>query len=100
MDIVDEAKELIPWLDENSLVTRMAKHIEYLRLQNERLRQQNAELVKVIKAARKHCDVADDGDGNVWCPNCGAEYDDPHSDDCIILLLDDAILNVFDKIEY
>ena len=56
-----------------------------------KLKKQNAELVKVIKDARKHCDVADDGEGNVWCHNCGAEYDDPHSDDCIILLLDDAI---------
>lgn len=41
MDIVDEAKELTPWLDENHLVARMAKHIEYLRLQNEQLRQTN-----------------------------------------------------------
>ena len=48
MDIVDEAKELIPWLDDDSLVTRMTKHIEYLRLQNERLRQQNAELVEAL----------------------------------------------------
>ena len=58
MDIVDEAKELIPWLDDDSLVTRMTKHIEYLRLQNERLRQQNAELVaepsiKMLLAGKK-----------------------------------------------
>lgn len=37
MNIVDEAKELIPWLDEDSLVTRMAKHIEYLRLKIDKL---------------------------------------------------------------
>ena len=37
MNIVDESKELIPWLDEDSLVTRMAKHIEYLRLKIDKL---------------------------------------------------------------
>ena len=49
MDILDEAKELIPWLDKDSLVERMAKHIEYLRLQNESARQQNAELVEALE---------------------------------------------------
>jgi len=50
MDILDEAKELIPWLDKDSLVERMAKHIEYLRLQNESARQQNAELVEALRS--------------------------------------------------
>jgi len=31
MNIVDEAKELIPWLEEESLIERMAKEIERLR---------------------------------------------------------------------
>ena len=53
MDIVDEAKELIPWLDENHLVARMAKHIEYLRLQNESVRQQNADLVCALQTINK-----------------------------------------------
>lgn len=54
MDIVDEAKELIPWLDEDSLVTRMAKHIEYLRLQNERLQKALVEAVAYVPRADWH----------------------------------------------
>lgn len=36
MDIVDEAKELIPWLEKESLIERMAKEIERLRADNKK----------------------------------------------------------------
>ena len=46
MDIVDEAKELIPWLDEDSLVTRMAKEIELLRRDNKFLNEENFDVMR------------------------------------------------------
>lgn len=57
----------------------------------ERLRQQVADLMEVIKITLNACggvivlpEHSDDGEGHEYCFVCGADHDEPHDDDCII----------------